>query len=596
MNNFTKIFFIAISSLSLWACSTAVKEKNANIEVDELYFAQEPEPINGKIDVYNSMARAVKYNVDITTQNLNKKIFTDNPNMQPQDVVRKMLNVKSEKENPLYGGLKVLDFAIIHAITRLSDKRSYVDGNLYAKSSQSLALAAIKSHKDALFAQKKIKVITRLIDQEQKILTGLNKKLDRVGSLSKDDQAYQKGLEVAIMKLSELRAALVFNINEYAQLVKADEKKMSFEGRKFYELEDLDESLTVSAFQNSAYRNRNEFAMPKEFGKSYTYVEIDNNLLKRYPEVERLRINGYNAEDPIYAEELEKRASNVAVSLLNAVASYQVATKVEEKKFLREKAFDELTIAIFTQVELAFDLVQAVNFDLEVVSKQIVEIKKEIKTLEKLHRPNVEQNLDLLNKKIKLFELERKESQVLAEKALAIRSLYFYAGFSPFNKKLLKANVSDIVGMLKVGFNKDVVEMLAAVPEQQKTEDRMENRWAKQDNWLEKLLEAKNAKPEANSMIVIPVKTFGDFDMYEGEEFDKKKVMQLGSYRQVENVDIEWKMLKELYPEFSEYNPIIEKTKVNKKIMYRLVIRSSEGGFKDICNKLRQDRVECILR
>lgn len=596
MNNFTKIFFIAISSLSLWACSTAVKEKKTDIEVDELYFAQDPEPINGKIDVYNSMARAVKYNVDITTQNLNKKIFMDNPNMGPQDVIRKMLNVKSGDESPLYDGLKVLDFAIIHAITRLSSKRAYVDEVLYTKSSQSLALAAIKSHKDALFAQKKIKAITRLIDQEQKILNILNKKLERIGSLSKDDQVYQKGLEVAIMKLADLRNELVFNINEYAQLVKADKEKMSFEGRKFYELEDLDKTLTTTAFQNSAYHNRNEFALPKEFGKSYTYGEIDANLLKNYPEIERLRINGYNAEDPIYAEELVKRANDVAVRLVNAVASYQVATKVEEKKVLREKAFDELTIAIFTQVELAFDLVQVVNCDLEIASKQIADLKKEIKTLEKLHRPDVEQSLALLNKKIKLMELERKESQIMAEKALAIRSLYFYAGFSPFNKKLLQANINDIVGMLKVGFNKDAIEMLAAVPEQQKREENMENKWAKQDNWLEKLLEAKNAKSAPKPVIKLPAKTMGDFDIYEGEEFNKKKVMQLGSYRDVENVDIEWKMLKELYPEFQEYEPVIEKTKVDKKIMYRLVIRSSEGGFKDICNKLRQDRVECILR
>ena len=55
-------------------------------------------------------------------------------------------------------------------------------------------------------------------------------------------------------------------------------------------------------------------------------------------------------------------------------------------------------------------------------------------------------------------------------------------------------------------------------------------------------------------------------------------------------------MLKELYPQFREYNPVIEKTKVNKKTMYRLVIRSADGGFRDICNKLRRDRVECILR
>lgn len=34
----------------------------------------EPEKVNGRLDVYSSMARAVKYNVDFTSQNMRKKL------------------------------------------------------------------------------------------------------------------------------------------------------------------------------------------------------------------------------------------------------------------------------------------------------------------------------------------------------------------------------------------------------------------------------------------------------------------------------------------------------------------------------------------
>ncbi len=593
MNNFLKICF-AVGFVTIFcSCSTPNEPKNTDIQVDELFFAQDPEPVKGKLDVYSSMARAVKYNIDVTAQNMNKKIFNDNPNMQPREVIRKVLNVKTGKENPLYDGLRALDFSIVYAVSRLSDNRAYVDAAIYAKSAQNLALAAIKSHKDALFAQKKVKEIDRLMARENKILAELNKKLERAGSLAKEELAYKKGLEVSLLKLSEMRNALLFNEADYARLVKADERKMELEGRKFYEIDDFDEKLDVQTFQRSAYYNRSEFALSKELNKSYSFQEVEANLLKAYPELERLQINGYNAEDPIYAEELERRANKVSVDLVDAVMAYQASTKAEEKKLLKSKAFDALTIAVFTQVELAFDLVKAADYDEEVITKNIHSLRKEIKNLEKRYRLNAEQKIELLNLKVALLSAELKESQILAEQALAIRSLYFYAGFSPFNKTLLRARVKDIATTLKLGFNQDVVEMLAAVPEEQKKEERIENKWAKQDDWLEKLMTEK--KP-GKKVIDLPSKPMTNFDLYEGEEFNKKKIMQLGSYRQAENANVEWAMLKELYPQFREYNPVIEKTKVNKKTMYRLVIRSADGGFRDICNKLRRDRVECILR
>ena len=593
MNNFLKICF-AVGFVTIFcSCSTPNEPKNTDIQVDELFFAQDPEPVKGKLDVYSSMARAVKYNIDVTAQNMNKKIFNDNPNMQPREVIRKVLNVKTGKENPLYDGLRALDFSIVYAVSRLSDNRAYVDAAIYAKSAQNLALAAIKSHKDALFAQKKVKEIDRLMARENKILAELNKKLERAGSLAKEELAYKKGLEVSLLKLSEMRNALLFNEADYARLVKADERKMELEGRKFYEIDDFDEKLDVQTFQRSAYYNRSEFALSKELNKSYSFQEVEANLLKAYPELERLQINGYNAEDPIYAEELERRANKVSVDLVDAVMAYPASTKAEEKKLLKSKAFDALTIAVFTQVELAFDLVKAADYDEEVITKNIHSLRKEIKNLEKRYRLNAEQKIELLNLKVALLSAELKESQILAEQALAIRSLYFYAGFSPFNKTLLRARVKDIATTLKLGFNQDVVEMLAAVPEEQKKEERIENKWAKQDDWLEKLMTEK--KP-GKKVIDLPSKPMTNFDLYEGEEFNKKKIMQLGSYRQAENANVEWAMLKELYPQFREYNPVIEKTKVNKKTMYRLVIRSADGGFRDICNKLRRDRVECIFR
>lgn len=114
-----------------------------------------------------------------------------------------------------------------------------------------------------------------------------------------------------------------------------------------------------------------------------------------------------------------------------------------------------------------------------------------------------------------------------------------------------------VSGNLKVGFNKDVVEMLAKKVPQPETPLKTEkNDWAKQDNWLEKLLEGKD-KPQSESVNIR--RYVGNFELYEGAVYNKRKIMQLGSYRQKENADMDWKMLKELYPELRAYSPVVEK-------------------------------------
>ena len=72
--------------------------------------------------------------------------------------------------------------------------------------------------------------------------------------------------------------------------------------------------------------------------------------------------------------------------------------------------------------------------------------------------------------------------------------------------------------------------------------------------------------------------------------------MQLGSFVERENADLEWKMLQELYPELRAKTPEVIRTRINGQIFYRLVLHSESGGFLALCNRLRGDRVQCLLR
>ena len=597
MNKFEKFVFVLTVLGIVGGCSSAETDNIGNkVEVEELVFAQSPEPVRSKLDVYASMARGVKYNVDIAAQEMNKKLFAQNQNMSPQDIIQNMMNVKSGRDNPLYDSLRALDYAVIYATVNLSGNRSYIDNSIFVKVSQNLALASIKTHKDALFASKQLKEIARLTDKEQKKLNDIIKKEERTGRLTPAELSYKKGLEVALLKLKEMYEAQAFAMAEYAYLIKAEAKNLKLEGRTFYELDDLDRKLTVQAFQRSAFSNRSEFDIAREMGRSYRFREVEYNLLKKYPEVERLNINGYNVEDKVYAENLEKRAYTLALGLVKKTEAYKKAKEADRDR-LRTAAFDELGIAVFTQVEVAYNLVRLSETDYAVVSEQAKDLKKDIKQRER-GRLSMDGEINLLNDKIKLLTLENEQSQIAAEKALALRALYFYAGFSPFTRVLLKNEIKDIVVSLRAAFNKDMIEMLAAVPAEEAYDEKISNGWAKKENWLEDLMENRNTVPVAQSVAVSRPVVYDEdiFAPYTDPAYDRKKIMQLGSYVERANADLEWKMLQELYPELKAKKPEVIRTRINGQIFYRLVLHSESGGFMALCNKLRGDRVQCLLR
>ncbi len=581
---------LGIACLS--ACSLDSDTQTSQPVIDKTDLSVKPEKITGKTDVYDSMARSVKYNINVTYPALKEKVFFKQAE-NPRQVVNSILKMKDPSQNPMYDSLRALDFAIAYALANVSNDEAFVSENLKAKSAQSLAVAAIKAHKDALFASKKIKEIDRQIRRLQSDIKILNDKQDRIGVLNSEDEAYKKGLEVIVYKLSEIRKNLEESLLVYRQLVKSDEKKIDLEGRNFYELDHLDAKLGVEDFRKTAFNYRPEFKIQKELSKKYSYEQVSQILRNEYPQVERLEINGYDAEKPMYIKELQQRADFQANYLVDKVWQYKNAPNESAKNQLRLQAFEEMAAAILTQNEVAYNIVMRADIDYEEITKQISGLKKNIAQDAKKRNQTSTQKVDLWEQKIALLNMEQQASQILAEKAVAIRAMYFYAGFNPFSGKLYDGKIKDISSNLKVGFNKDAVEMLSKVQMPQTPIEIEDNNWAKKENWLEDLLE--NPHPKKDKVITL-AQPKGNFEPYRGQEFDKRTIMQLGSYRYKENADLDWKMLKELYPDLRKYSPVVEQANVRGKPMYRLIIQQKNGGLMEMCNKLRADKVDCLLR
>lgn len=604
-----KVWGVLVATVVLFGCSSDKKSLTLSENPQDEIVEAQTEELKGRVDVYTSMARAVKYNINTTRKAMADRLNLGEQKVSARDLMTSVLNVKAGQESQLYDALRVLDFAVILAEYELETVCEARDDYIFANSAQHLALAAIKAHEDALFALKKIKDIDRETKKELKIIDNLKQKMERYGKLSDADIEYKKGLEVAVLEQNQVRNTLLANVAQYAKLIQSDDQKLELEGKRFYELEDFDSNFNLKTFQQTAAANRKELLRAKSDGYDNSFEVIQNKVMQNYPEVEHLQINGYDIKDPLYVDGLVRRGMKVAEDLLISVLDYRQEKNANRKKAYREVVYQDLGTAIFAQVELAYNLVNLTSLDLSIVRERIAKQKQEIRAKEKGFRGSYKDKLEVLNLKNKLLESEMQESQILAERAVALRSLYFYTGFSPFSPLLLQQDIKVIKDNLKIAFNQDLVNMLSNSPKKEAKKWNVSDKdWAKGENWLENLVDdgkkfddphALNGKVPAmqkEKTQTVAAKAESAAVSATAADYNQRKVLQLGAYLQKENADLEWKMLRQLYPELQNKSPKIERAEVNGQVWYRLIVESADGGWANLCERLKNDRFGCILR
>ena len=542
------------------------------------------------------MARAIKYNINTTIYNMKNRIDHTAPQSSTKKIIQ---SVYSGDDTDIAAALRLLDYAVVFATNTVEPNPSIREEYLFEKSAQHLALAAIRAHEDVLFADQKIKKIDRAARLETKEINILNEKLEKNGTLSDAEIEHKKGLEVALHNQQQLRNQLLGNITQYLRLVQSDEQRLDIEGRRFYELEDFDNKYTIATFQNVAATNRPELRYAKRQGYNNDYHTMLYHLMRNHPEMEHLQINGADLNDEPYIKGLVKRARKVSEKLIEATITYQNAKTIEPlKTTTRDKVYQNLGDAIFTQVELAYNLVKQVSAQLTSLQADMAQQNKEIRAKEKNAKSNPEK-IAIMNLKNKLMDTQLQESKLIAERAAALRSLYFYSGFSPFSKILLEQKINVIANNLKIAFNKDMIAMIANSPEikpEPQTWEVKDEDWAKGENWLEQHVDenkqlGKNAlEGHISEPKIIPQKIITTDDS------NQRKILQLGAYQKKESAELEWNMLHRIYPELQNLTPKIEETTINNQTWYRLYVESATGGWSNLCQRLKKDNFGCILR
>jgi len=336
------------------------------------------------------------------------------------------------------------------------------------------------------------------------------------------------------------------------------------------------------------------FSLAKEFGQFLPYSQVRRYISNSYPPVARLDVNGVKVEYDIYKQELYDKAASIALELITLVNEYK-NSKAPIKGGLLKRLFDEFGAAILTQVEVSYQLVMLADFDYENIITAEKKHKKELQRLKKLRHLTDEDRLALFKAKITELQLEQRKSQILSERAEALRGLYFNAGLSPVKVNLTKIPIKDVAADIRKTLNQDLVDMLSGVKVQLKKEKLVDGKsgWAKSSGWLENVV-SNATKP----VKVTKIEKIIDANKTEKKQeiVVKTQIMQLGAYKELKNANEDWEDLISKFPELKNYNKKLQEVNIDGNKWLRLQVSGNEHEIKNSCDKIKKQGYGCLLR
>ncbi len=561
-----KIAYFLIISLLLNACTTPSQPVDNSSQKNDII---QIENHKGRLNLETAIARSLKYNIQPVKQQISNKFLGPEAHQNAFSNLRKL---KEGQSAGLAVSQKELDFSILYTAINYNTDAQKINDIFNQITAQNIVLATIKAHKNALYEHKKAFEVKRKIRQYQKQIADLIKKP------SNKSYAYQKKLEESIDTLNTILVTMEQNLKDFRQLVKIETSKLEFEGRRFFDTIALQPQINATDYQRSAFKNRIELA---DF-PTFSLENISKTISDKYPEKQ----TPAEYSDP--QQNIIARGDAQASVLLQTMLDYQKAGKGKKQELL-PKLSEELHKAIYLQVETAYQLAKRTTSDYEEQQKNIKQIQQLISKLEKTSHPTEEQRINLIQARTDLLKNELLADQILAEKALTISSLRFYDGQIKISQNFLQKGIPEIAAYFSENLQKKISsEKQTSYVSLQNSSDLAENTsWAHGENWLEDLM-SKNPIPTTPKLM--------SSAQTAPQNYNQKTSMQLGAYLNEETAQKEWNKLITDFPELAAYEPNYEKISAAGIPLFRLTIKSTSGGFQDICAKLRQKGRECFLR
>ncbi len=573
MKKFVGCLFL---TLLLNACSFFGEKINVE-QQNNLVFDGIAEKSATKSDVYNSMARAAKYNVDAIANKMLKQI----KEARQQPAATKAYNVfysESEQKNQtLDAALMSLDKAVLFGRSVISESLEENDANVYKNVSANLALSAIALHKKAMFADRNEEKIRKIISKEEKVIKQLEEKEEKLGALNDQQREYLQRLREVTNVFKEIYNRYAAWMQDYDTMTKNRNKNIKLEGRRFYEISDFDVNMPDEKLFAIAMEKNDVFKLAKKENVKLNLQRIMSENVDLYPYVQKMAINGYTVKDEPMMKQLQIRAKKASEKLLTSAMAYERFKNTENKNVVLNDLIQASLVQIAT-------IKQGV-IEADHMLKDILDAKKnlddQIKKMEKNYRLQDMQKVELLHLKAQKFGLLAEESMWQSQRAILLRSLYFALGFNPLEKRTMFEEIAKISQKLIDVFNKDVPLILKAYEKKEVLPLKTQG-WAEGDNWLENLMEEQ-------------AKVRKVYKSKKNNNNNKESVLQLGAFEHEKNAQNIWKHLSNKYKALAQMEHKIVKSDVAGKLMNKLQVFAPRKFLHELCNEIKSGGDDCFV-
>ncbi|MFI3241370.1 MAG: hypothetical protein R3Y43_02250 [Alphaproteobacteria bacterium] len=424
------------------SCSV-VKKKEAPTYTQLINLPNNPEVVANPFEIYNSMARAVKYNLDRLLEEHEIKITEINTTEEEIKTPQQQITILTEIENPtdIYQIYKALDAAILI-------KENTQNANIQ-HITQNLILAGINSYNKASFAKNKSVDLSRSETYYERRLDKLLSKEKGLVDTSKEEELEKQEIEVFLFNSKEMQELYQTNLTEFNQLEKADYTNVKFGSKKYFELKTFQNNLKLENFEELALKN-----------KVIDNLKYERNLLvQNFPNAYRLHMSDDTYKNTYLHQQVLNQGNEVALRVLDGSISVQTA------KLLR--------------IRLAFYIAKITKFEY-------------FNTLEQYKKSTQDKSI---KNRANIIKLEYALNNALSNYALSVQNLYFSA--DPIDLPLTEINraVDIVAKKIKTYTNQNLASILATQEYPQKNTSykipnvNAEKQWAPRgENWLEEVV------------------------------------------------------------------------------------------------------------
>jgi outer membrane protein TolC len=607
------------------------------------------EPIKGDIDIYQAMARALKYNLNNKIEKLEQAIELDNSNiptyqMLPNIAAKAGYSAKSEKlvydgkavdgsgstfkptvfeqRNKALSELEiswnVLDFGVGYVNAKQQKDKIFIAQEVRRKAIQNIVYEVRKAYWKALAAQKTEKDINALIDEVKVAIKDSNIVSDLQNE--KESLLYQKDLLAQLQKLNNIKKEIVTAKYELAALMNVD-PALDFRLANDNNKENLNSglSLPIRELETIALIKRPEVKISK-YDVRISREEIDKELLRLLPGIEFSSSLNYDSNKYLKNQSWADAGLQVSFNLINTIMGNDNIDIAKSKYELEKAKSLALNVAILTQVNVSYaKLKEAKNgYDL---SNQYQDV------CSKLYKHQVygsEKRLDMIKNKVNLVNSYLAKEYAYSQYQDADSRLYHAIGVDPVPEVTTNSSVDLISNILRqtvgkwnnIEFRKRKIEEIKEEILKYKNgkhkpvEVNIDSSWTNNSNWLDNTVKNDEINISVEEIdFVNPEK----LDLIKKNEEQNKTVplnltkkvikkyvkgeyLQLGAYVYENNVYKDWKKIISKHGFLKKYTPEIRRATINGVSYHRMMIKDNKSEIKRLYKLLKSSNTDCIVR